>query len=77
VYREIQESFEGADAVADAARRIADADGDAFERLYEEAGTHADRSRSGDDFEEAVDSDAGNADDDIRETADGSGGTPE
>jgi len=39
VYREIQESFEGADAVADAARRIADADGEAFERLYEEAGS--------------------------------------
>ncbi|WP_336022169.1 prephenate dehydrogenase/arogenate dehydrogenase family protein [Halobellus salinisoli] len=38
VYREIQESFEGADDVADAARRIADADGDAFEELYDEAG---------------------------------------
>ncbi|WP_049987038.1 prephenate dehydrogenase/arogenate dehydrogenase family protein [Halobellus rufus] len=39
VYREIQESFEGADDVADAARRIADADGETFERLYEEAGS--------------------------------------
>ena len=37
VYREIQESFEGADAVAAAAKRIAEADGEAFERLYEEA----------------------------------------
>jgi len=46
VYREIQESFEGADAVADAARRIANADGDAFERLYEEAGAHARRTRA-------------------------------
>ncbi|MFD1599476.1 prephenate dehydrogenase/arogenate dehydrogenase family protein [Halobellus rarus] len=37
VYREIQESFEGADAVAAAANRIAEADGEAFDRLYEEA----------------------------------------
>jgi len=43
VYRDIQETFGGADAVADAARRIADADGDAFERLYEEAGARATR----------------------------------
>ena len=38
VYREIQESFEGAEAVADAARQVADADGDAFEQLYADAG---------------------------------------
>ncbi|MFC6825810.1 prephenate dehydrogenase/arogenate dehydrogenase family protein [Halopelagius fulvigenes] len=37
VYREIQESFPGADRVAEAARRVADADGEAFEDLYEEA----------------------------------------
>ncbi|RDI70657.1 prephenate dehydrogenase/arogenate dehydrogenase family protein [Halopelagius longus] len=37
VYREIQESFPGADRVAEAARRLADADGEAFEELYEEA----------------------------------------
>ena len=39
VYREIQETFEGADRVADAARRVADADADAdaFDRLFEEA----------------------------------------
>jgi prephenate dehydrogenase len=43
VYREIQESFTGADAVAEAARRIADADGDAFEELYAEAGMPGDR----------------------------------
>ncbi|MFB6251096.1 MAG: prephenate dehydrogenase/arogenate dehydrogenase family protein [Halobellus sp.] len=42
VYREIQESFEGADAVAEAARRVADADGDAFEELYAEAGLPGD-----------------------------------
>jgi prephenate dehydrogenase len=47
VYRDIQQSFDGADAVADAARRIADADGDAFERLYEDAGRHARRRTSG------------------------------
>jgi prephenate dehydrogenase len=38
VYREIQSTFEGADRVADAARRVADADADAFDRLYREAG---------------------------------------
>jgi prephenate dehydrogenase len=37
VYREIQETFAGADRVADAARRIADADATAFERLYRDA----------------------------------------
>jgi len=55
VYREIQDSFEGADAVADAARRIADADGDAFDRLYEEAGDHAHRDRSGNAADRAGD----------------------
>jgi prephenate dehydrogenase len=38
VYREIQETFPGAEAVADAARRVADAEGDAFDDLYREAG---------------------------------------
>ncbi len=70
VYREIQESFEGADAVADAARRIADADGDAFERLYEEASAHARRTRTGDDPGDPVDGGAGDA-------TDGTGGPPE
>lgn len=37
VYREIQESFPGADRVADAARRIAEAEGEAFDDLYDEA----------------------------------------
>lgn len=37
VYAEIQSTFDGADAVADAAVRLADADGDAFEALYREA----------------------------------------
>lgn len=37
VYADIQETFEGAEAVADAARAIADADRDAFENLYLEA----------------------------------------
>jgi len=38
VYREIQETFEGADRVAEAARRIADAEGERFDDLYREAG---------------------------------------
>jgi prephenate dehydrogenase len=38
VYREIQESFEGADRVAEAARRVADAEGESFDDLYREAG---------------------------------------
>jgi prephenate dehydrogenase len=37
VYAEIQATFEGADEVADAARRIADADPETFAALYEEA----------------------------------------
>jgi prephenate dehydrogenase len=38
VYREIQETFEGADRVAEAARLVADAEGEAFDDLYREAG---------------------------------------
>jgi prephenate dehydrogenase len=38
VYREIQETFDGADRVADAARRVADAEGEAFDDCYREAG---------------------------------------
>ncbi len=38
VYADIQAAFDGADDVATAARRIADADGQAFTALYEEAG---------------------------------------
>lgn len=37
VYREIQQSFPGADRVADAARRVAEAEGEAFDDLYGEA----------------------------------------
>ncbi|WP_136602418.1 prephenate dehydrogenase/arogenate dehydrogenase family protein [Salinigranum halophilum] len=37
VYREIQETFEGAERVAEAAARVAAADGDEFEALYHEA----------------------------------------
>lgn len=37
VYAEIQDAFDGADEVAEAARRIADADPEAFAELYEEA----------------------------------------
>jgi len=37
VYAEIQATFDGADAVADAARRLADADPEAFAALYREA----------------------------------------
>lgn len=38
VYADIQSTFGGAADVADAARRIADADSEAFERLYRQAG---------------------------------------
>jgi prephenate dehydrogenase len=38
VYAEIQESFDGSEAVADAARRVADADSETFADLYREAG---------------------------------------
>jgi prephenate dehydrogenase len=38
VYREIQETFDGAEDVAAAARRVADAEGEAFDALYAEAG---------------------------------------
>lgn len=38
VYADIQETFAGAEAVADAATRIAEADREAFEALYREAG---------------------------------------
>ncbi|USZ73260.1 prephenate dehydrogenase [Natronosalvus halobius] len=37
VYADIQRTFDGADAVAEAARAIADADDEAFEALYDEA----------------------------------------
>lgn len=37
VYADIQETFDGAEAVADAARELADADHDEFEALYAEA----------------------------------------
>jgi len=42
VYADIQEQFGGADAVADAARHIADADDEAFADLYAEAEETAD-----------------------------------
>lgn len=38
VYADIQETFSGAEDVAEAARRIAEADHDTFERLYRDAG---------------------------------------
>ncbi len=38
VYGDIQTAFDGAEEVAAAARRVADADEEAFERLYREAG---------------------------------------
>ncbi|WP_134669989.1 prephenate dehydrogenase/arogenate dehydrogenase family protein [Halorussus marinus] len=41
VYAEIQSTFEGADDVADAARRLADADAEAFADLYREASANA------------------------------------
>ena len=42
VYADVQDAFGGADAVADAAREIADADHDAFADLYAEAGANTD-----------------------------------
>jgi len=47
VYAEIQDAFPGAADVAEAARRIADADPAAFERLYREAADAAERSGGG------------------------------
>ncbi|WP_343771902.1 prephenate dehydrogenase [Natronoarchaeum mannanilyticum] len=47
VYGEIQSTFDGAEAVAAAAREIADADDEAFDELYREAGRVADASASG------------------------------
>jgi prephenate dehydrogenase len=41
VYADIQEAFDGAEDVAEAAARIADADAERFERLYREAGERA------------------------------------
>jgi len=41
VYADVKGTFDGADAVADAARRIAAADREEFERLYRSAGEHA------------------------------------
>lgn len=38
VYGDVQATFDGAASVAEAARRVADADGAAFEELYREAG---------------------------------------
>lgn len=38
IYADIQAAFDGADDVADAAARIADADSETFERLYRQAG---------------------------------------
>jgi len=40
VYADIQAAFDGADRVAAAARRLADADGEAFRDLYREAGAN-------------------------------------
>ncbi|GAB7013759.1 prephenate dehydrogenase/arogenate dehydrogenase family protein [Halolamina salina] len=48
VYADIQDAFGGADAVADAAREIADADDEAFAALYDEAGDAADEISGGD-----------------------------
>lgn len=49
VYAEIQRTFGGgADAVADAAARVADADDDAFEALYREVAARTDPARADD-----------------------------
>ncbi|WP_435174563.1 prephenate dehydrogenase [Halorussus sp. AFM4] len=46
VYAEIQSTFGGADDVAEAAARLADADGEQFEALYREASENAGQSES-------------------------------
>ena len=46
VYAEIQDSFDGSEAVARAARRIADADPETFAALYREAGEWASDART-------------------------------
>lgn len=48
VYADIQSAFDGAEDVAEAARRIADADREAFEELYEKAKPTADETDPGD-----------------------------
>ncbi len=47
VYGEIQAAFDGAEDVADAAELIAEADGEAFEALYREAGERVRREEPG------------------------------
>ena len=47
VYADIQDTFDGADAVADAARSLADADPAELETLYREAGTRWRRAATG------------------------------
>lgn len=48
VYADIQSAFDGADDVAEAARRIADADRESFQELYEEASRGVTESEAGD-----------------------------
>jgi prephenate dehydrogenase len=47
VYADIQAAFDGAGDVAEAARQVADADREAFERLYERAGSDGDADGEG------------------------------
>ncbi|WP_277555506.1 prephenate dehydrogenase/arogenate dehydrogenase family protein [Halobaculum limi] len=55
VYADIREAFDGADAVAEAARALADADADEFAALYDRAGEAiGTESRIGDDTDEAT-----------------------
>ncbi|ESS06898.1 MAG: prephenate dehydrogenase [uncultured archaeon A07HB70] len=49
VYRDVQRTFDGASAVAEAARRVATADDEAFERLYREARETEERHEAGAD----------------------------
>lgn len=58
VYADIREAFDGADAVAEAARALADADADEFAALYDRAGeTIGTESRIGDADEATTDDD--------------------
>ncbi|MFC7215297.1 prephenate dehydrogenase [Saliphagus sp. GCM10025334] len=71
VYADVQRTFDGADAVAEAARAIAEADDEAFEALYDEAaGRWSDRDRL-DDGETGVQDDGETIDQDVTENANG------
>jgi prephenate dehydrogenase len=62
VYREIQAAFDGADRVAAAAGRLAEAEGGAFDDLYREAAARAGRLAVDRDDDGDTDADDGEGD---------------